>query len=383
MTTIGISLDVLFPDFYPLLIEKGYEVVGICAEDSQDDLHIENVRRQGVRVITVSMTRGFTPFRDLISLWKLYKIFKKENFDLIHYSTPKAGLLGAIAGKLEGCSALLFSLRGLAYDSFSGIKREIGRFCDVIACKCAHYIIVIAPSLKKEALKEKLASAEKMHVLGKGSSKGVNLEKFRLNEETQVKAKGIRKELGIKPENIVIGYVGRLTEDKKLVGLLEAFRNIHSENSIVHMLWIGDQDRRNSLPDEVNRQTEEHPAIHLIPSQDKYKIANYMAAMDIFVLPSGSFREGFGNVVIEASAMEKPVIATNLAGSSSAVLDGITGILVKSHRAELLEKALKELIEDPQKRIKMGNAGRKWVEENFDRNEVWKRTIDVYDMLCS
>ena len=375
ITTVGLSLDKLFPDFYPILIEKGYEIVGICAEDK----YAENVRRQRVRVITVPMTRDFSPIQDLRCFWKLYRIFRHENFDLIHYSTPKASLLAAIAGRLVCCPALLYTVRGLGYTAFSGMKRFVGKLCEKIACHCAHYVIVIAPSLKEEAVRENLLPAVRMNVLGIGSSKGVNIDRFQVNKETITQAKKVRQDLGINANDIVIGYVGRLTEDKNLGELLEAFCNIYSRNKSVYMFFVGDQDQRNPLPEKIAVKIKTHPGIHTFPFQEQ--IENYIATMDIFVLPSASYREGFGNVLIEASAMEKPVIATNLAGSRSAVVNNVTGILVDKPDTIYLEEALNELIKNRPKRIEMGRNGKQWVTKNFDRKVVWGRLIKVYEQM--
>ena len=375
ITTIALSLDKLFPDFYPLLIAKNYEVVGICAEGT----HIENIRRQGVRVITVPMTREFTPVQDSKCLWMLYKIFKHEKFDIIHYSTPKAALLASVAGRLARCLALIYTLRGLGYTTFSGLKASIAKFCEKIACRCAHCVIAISSSIKNEAVKEKLLPANRIKVLGAGSSKGVNLDQFRLDEKTKNDAKRIRQDLGINDNDIVVGYVGRFALEKGLVELFEAFENIYRKNHKVYMILVGDQDQRNPLPDKIFATMKKHRNVRIIPWKEN--VSSYIAAMDIFVL--ASYREGFGNALIEASAVERPVIATDIVGCRDAVIDGTTGILVEPRNPASLEKALNELIENPSERTRMGRNGKQWVTENFDSNLVWNRLIKLYEWMLS
>lgn len=375
VTTIDLSLDKLFPDLYSLLIFKGYEVVGICA----DGPYLENVRQQGVRTISVPMTRKFTPVQDLKCLWMLYKIFKQEKFNIVHYSTPKAAFLSAIAGRLAGCPVLLYTLRGLGYTSFVGLRKSIAKLCEKIACRSAHYVIAISKSLKKEAVEENLLSKGRIKVIGMGSSKGVNLDQFRLNEKTATSAKKIRQGLGISNDDVVIGYAGRLTKEKGIIELLAAFANIRKINYTVDVLLVGDQDQRNPLPDEILRLISKDTNIHMVPFNNN--VVNYIAAMDIVVLPS--YREGFGNVLIEASAMEKPVVGTNITGCCDAILNGTTGILVQPRDVVSLEKALKELIGNPSKRVEMGRNGKQWVMENFDRKLVWNKIVEVYEQLLS
>lgn len=375
ITTVDLSLDKLFPDFYHLLLKKNYEVVGITA----DGPYLENVRRQGVRTIAVPMTRDFTPVQDLKCLWMLYKIFRREQFDLIHYSTPKAALLSAITGRLAGCPVLLYTLRGLGYTGFSSLKRFVAKSSEKIACRCAHYVIAISKSLKSEAVEEGLLPANRIKVIGAGSSKGVNVEQFQLNERTKAEAKKIRQDLGIDNSDIVIGYAGRLAEEKGITELLAAFANIRKINYTVDILLVGDQDQRNPLPDEILRLISKDTNIHMVPFNNN--VVNYIAAMDIVVL--SSYREGFGNVLIEASAMEKPVVGTNITGCCDAILNGTTGILVQPRDVVSLEKALKELIGNPSKRVEMGRNGKQWVIENFDRSLVWNRLIKVYERMLS
>lgn len=373
VTTVDSSLYVLFPGFFPLLLEKGFEVVGICA----DGPWLEKVRAQGIRVITVPMERGFAPWSDLKCFCELYRIFRREKFDLIHYSTPKAALLAGLAGRAVHCPALLCTLRGLGYMAFGGLKRLIGKFCERIACRCAHYVIAISKSLKKQAAKEKLLPANRINILGVGSSKGVNIDQFQRNEKNIAEAKKIRRQFNIDDNGIVLGYAGRLTEEKGIVELINAFTGLRKIYSNLHLLLIGHIDQRSPFSQETSELLNASQYIHVIPFKDN--LPDYLAVMDILVLPS--YREGFGNSLIEASAMQVPVVATDIPGCRDAVIDGTTGILVKPRDIVSLRKTLNELIENPSKRMEMGRRGRQWVAENFDRNLVWSRQIKLYEQL--
>lgn len=371
VTTIGLSLDKLFPDFYPLLVERDYEIVGICSNDD----YVENVRRQGVRVITVSMTRDFTPFKDLKSLWQLCRIFRKEKFDIIHFSTPKASLLASIAGRISFSPVLLYTLRGLGYTAYTGLKRHIAKFCEKITCCGADYIISISHSLRECAINEGIVSGEKVHVLWQGSSKGVDLKTFNLDEKMKFRASQIREKFGIEDSDIVLGFAGRLTEEKGIVEFYRAFQNIRKDN--IHILLIGQQDGRNPLPESFICEMDKDLKVYRIGFQED--LPTFLAAMDIFVMPT--YREGFGNAIIEASAMKRPVIATDIPGCRDAVKDGQTGILVGLKDVKSLQQAIEQLISDPEKRKEMGQKGFEWVKENFSRDLVWDRTLELYEQM--
>jgi glycosyltransferase involved in cell wall biosynthesis len=373
ITTIDISLDKLFPDFYPLLIERGYDVIGISAKGP----YSEKLRKFGIKVINVPMTRSFTVLQDLKCIWQLYRIFRRERFEIVHYSTPKASFLASIAGRLARCNVLLYTLRGLGYNAFRGPRKFIAKFCEKIACRSAHYVISISESLKDKAVSENLLPAKRVFVLGAGSSKGVNLNKFKIDEDISQQRKAIRQLLGVVKNTIVIGYAGRLSNEKGIDELVEAFSKIYEKNRKTFLVLVGNQDERNPLPDLNVAKIEKHPGIKIIPFQEE--ISHYIFAMDILALPS--YREGFGNVLIEASALEKPVVATDITGCRDAVIDNVTGFLVEPKNPISLRNALTQLINDSSKRREMGRNGGSWVRENFDRDLVWKRMIDVYEMM--
>lgn len=373
VTTVDSSLYVLFPGFFQLLQEQGFEVTGICSEGPW----LAKVRDQGIRVIVVPMTRNFTPLADSICLWKLYQAFRQERFDLIHYSTPKAAFLAGLAGRMARCPALLYTLRGLGYAAFGGFKRAIGKLCEKIACKCAHSVIAISNSLKDEAVREQLIAASQINVLGEGSSKGVDLDEFQPNVKTSSESRRIRQSLGIADGDVVIGYVGRLTEEKGIAELVKVVNLLQRKYANLHLVMVGHTDQRNPFTKEIFDNLSEKNHIHVIPFTDD--LPNYLAAMDIVVLVS--HREGFGNSLIEASAMEIPVIASDIIGCRDAVVDNVTGLLVKPYDMEALERNLDELITNPAKRTDLGRSGRKWVEKNFDRHAIWAELITQYKRL--
>jgi glycosyltransferase involved in cell wall biosynthesis len=363
----------LFPDFYPLLIAKGYEVVGISA----DGPYLDNVRRQGVRVIAMPIARGFAILQDIRCLWKLYRLFRRERFDIIHYSTMKASLLSAIAGGLAGRSALLWTIRGLLYPSFRGIKRFVIKSCDRVAGWCADCVIAISPSLREEVAKEGILPLNRIRVLGAGSSRGVNLERFSLTNTIRNNAVNIRSGLGISQTDFVIGYAGRMSPEKGIGELVAAFSIIKRSFRNTHLLLVGDQDERCPLGRDILEKIGHDSQIHMV--RFVKNVEDYIAAMDMFVMPT--YRDGFGNSIIEASAMERLVIGSDIPGCRDALIDGVTGYLVRPKDIGSLETAMRKMLEDPEHSAEMGKAGRQWVTENFDRRKVWQNLISVYEEL--
>ncbi len=373
IVSITMSLDKLYPDFFSLLQKKKYDIVGIASEDR----FVENIQKQGIRFIPLPIKRDFSIYNDLVCLFKLIKILKEEKFDIIHYSTPKASFLAAIAGKLIGQKNMLYTLRGLGYESYIGIKKVIAKLCEKIACRSAYKVIAISESLKEHAIKENLVNKSKIVVLGAGSSKGVDIEKFSLKENVLINSRNIRKSLNIKESDIVFGYIGRFTPEKGIHEFFEAFQNLRKKYSNIQMLLVGDQDERRALSMDLYNKIITNSNVHHINFKDN--IEDYIAALDVLVFPT--YREGFGNVLIETSAMERPVIASDIIGCRDALIPEKTGLLIQPKNVHSLQSAMEKMINNPDLRIRMGKCGRSWVCENFDRKYVWLALLNVYESL--
>lgn len=238
-------------------------------------------------------------------------------------------------------------------------------------------VIAISPSLKEEVIKEGILPASRIRVLGVGSSRGVNIEKFSPSEIIKSNAQKIRGELGIKQADFVIGYAGRMSPEKGIGELVAAFFNIMKSFRNIHLLLVGDQDDRFPLGREILEEIRRESRIHTVGFVKN--VEDYIAAMDMLAMPT--YRDGFGNVLIEASALGKPVIGSDIPGCRDALVDGVTGYYARPGDVVSLETAIRRLLEDSSRSKEMGKAGRQWVVANFDRTKVWQRLILVYAEL--
>lgn len=374
VTTVDTSLHVMFPGLFPRLIGRGWRVTGISADGPM----LNRVLEQGIDIRIVPMNRDFSPRQDLACLLALVNVFRRERFDLIHYNTPKAALLASLAGRLAGCVRLLYTCRGLGYWSYGGWRRRLGWFAEWIACRLAHRVIAISPSLREEMVHAGLALRRRVTVLGSGSSRGVDLEAFAPEADGRDRGK-LRTSLGIGESDLVIGYAGRMALEKGIEVLLETFTSLCAEYPHLHLVLIGHVDQRVPLSEETWRELRRHPQVHVLSFTDN--LASVLRGMDIFVLLSE--REGFGNALIEASAVELPVIGSDIPGCRDAVVPGVTGLLVRPDDRRGLTLAVRRLITQPVDRRRMGEAGRRWVREHFDRKDVWSRLIAVYESMLT
>jgi glycosyltransferase involved in cell wall biosynthesis len=234
----------------------------------------------------------------------------------------------------------------------------------------------VSESLRQVYLKRRLASPAKTAVLGPGSANGVDLHRFGDAVATRVKAKALREQLGIPDGAPVIGYVGRLTRDKGIVELFHAFKAARKAVADLRLLLVGDFETGDPVPDDCARQIQSHPQIHLSPGGRVDDVAPYYLLMDVLAFPS--YREGFGNVVLEAGAASVPVAGFRATGTVDSVQNGVTGTLVPIGDVPQLAHAIQRYFEDHRLRRAHGRAARERVERQFREEAICQRLYDEY-----
>ena len=326
----------------------------------------------GVESYAIPMERGISPVADCLALVRICRLMRRLRPDLVEFSTPKAGLLGTVAAWLCGIPARIYLLRGLRLETATGVKRRLLVAAERCAARCAHVVICNSRSLRARAEEYRIAREHKLVVLGEGSSNGVDVRHFR------PAASNIRDQLGIPQSAPVIGFVGRLTGDKGVPELLEAFRRLLRQHTSAYLLLVGWFDAaEDCLARGVRERIESHPRV--IQTGFVPDTAPFYRAMDVLVLPS--WREGFPNVLLEAAASGVPTVATNCTGSRDAVLSGVTGLLVEPGNPDAICDAVAGLLGDADLLRRMARAARAWVAENYDHRRVLGLTATFYANL--
>lgn len=329
---------------------------------------------QHINIIPVSMERGISPLKDLQSLAELISIILQIKPDLCNSGTTKAGLLGGLASWLTRVPSRFFVLRGIRLETTTGMKRWLLWLSDKMACACATQIICVSNSVKETAEKLNLLSSEKAIVIGKGSSNGIDPSRFATTSERKLAAQQLRKQFQLPEEASVIGFVGRFTRDKGIKELLESFLILSEKYPALYLLLVGDFDQTDPVPFKTQKTIQTHPRVIVPGFVDD--VAAYYQLMDIVALPT--YREGFPNVVLEAGAAKKPVVATKATGCVDAVVDGETGLLVDVGNVDSLTKALELYMNNRELREKHGAAGYQRVLNNFRQEIIWEGLNQEY-----
>jgi glycosyltransferase involved in cell wall biosynthesis len=351
------------------LRQAGFRVLVLS---SPGPLLDQTATREGVERIALPMQRGIAPFADLVSLFRLWRLIGKCLPDLVEFSTPKAGLLGTLAAKLRGVPRRVYMLRGLKLEGTSGIKRRVLLAAERMAARSAHVVVCNSESLREEALALRLATADKLRLLGEGSSNGVNTDHFSPGPSK------VREELGIPSGAPVIGFSGRLTRDKGLPELMEGFDLILRSEPSARLLLVGWFDAaEDALDPELQQRILRHPNICCTGFVGD--TASYYRAMDLLVLPT--WREGFPNVVLEAAATGIPAVTTASTWARDSVVPEVTGFLIPPGYPFAIYEAVMKLIRNPARRQRMGQAARAWIVEHYAEAHVVGLTVDYYKGL--
>ena len=350
------------------LVAQGFDVHLAC---QGDEAVRQMARAEGVTLHEVSLSRTWFSPADLKGLLSAARVLRTVDPAVLNYSTPKAALVWALAcivGRRP--PRVIYLLRGLRLDGERAwtLKFALLWLCEVIAARVADTVVCVSPGLRRRATGLRIAPVRSTIVLGKGSSNGVDATRFVPSAQRRT---AMRTRLGCADEEIVVGFVARLTEDKGIYDLLDAVRLLHRP---VRLLLVGPAEPDIELDALWNRYSDLRPRVTHVD----YTRAtpDYYAAMDVFVLPS--LREGMCNALLEAQAVELPCITTDVIGCRDAVVPGLTARVVDTHAAEQLARVIEQLAADPELRVRMGRAGRQHVLEHFVPEKLWRRYACLY-----
>jgi glycosyltransferase involved in cell wall biosynthesis len=334
-------------------------------------------RIAGVRFVPIDVPRRIAPLRDLAALVSMYRLFRSFRPDIAHSTTPKAGLLCAVAGFLARVPVRLHTFTGQPWLELSGPIRWFSMASDWLIAYLNTHCYADSPSQRDFLIAAGLCRADAISVLESGSLAGVDLARFD-PESLAERARRCRETLAIPHAARVVLFIGRVTRDKGLVELAEAFSQVKASDPGAYLVVVGPTEpRRDPLPPALLQALESDERIRMTgydPEPEKY-----LAMADLLCLPS--YREGFGNVVIEAGALGVPTVGTRIDGLRDAVVDGVTGLLVPPKNAAALAGALASLLKDDAKRKQMGNAARERARNLFDSRVVNGRVLEEYERL--
>ncbi len=367
IATVPLFLDALLRQQLIHLLEKDYQVFAISSAQG-DWSRLKAVKN--LNCIELNIARTPSIIDDIKSLIKLIQLFKREQFDIIHSTTPKAGLLCAIAAKFSGIPIRLHTFTGQPWATKRGFARWLLRSFDKVIVLLNSQCYADSKSQRAYLINEGVGNQSSIQVLGEGSIAGVDLHRFNSCRWSLEDKNGIRSELGLTENNFVIAFVGRLAREKGIIELISAFKALRAKYNDLHLLLIGPVDEH-----EIQQYLSSWcvlPGVHYVGHTATPE--RYLAITNLLCLPS--YREGFGTVVIEAAAMAIPTVGSKVTGLIDAIEDKKTGILVEAKDVESLQNSLEILITDLDFCKKLGD-------DAFQRCNLLYNSIKVNNLIVN
>lgn len=353
-----------------LRLAERYEVTAV-ANFSAEDLNGDWF--PGVRLVSIPIARQINLLADLRALVALLRFFRSERFDAVHSVTPKAGLLAMTAARLAGLPHRIHCFTGQVWATRNGLGRVLLKSADRVVAGIANHALADSVSQREFLESEAVVHRGQVEVLGAGSIAGVDLERFRPDEEVR---RRIRAEWGVPHNACLLLFVGRLNRDKGVLDLAQAFAELNLDRDDIWLVVVG--------PDEAGVSNEferlcGNASSHVRRINYTATPEHAMAAADIFVLPS--YREGFGSVVIEAAACGVPAVVSRIYGLTDAVEENVTGLMHSPGDVAALCDCMKRLCTDSALRLRMGNVARIRAQADFSMHTVTSALVSYYEKV--
>lgn len=369
--TVAITLNDLLKGQLAYL-NQTHEIIAVSGEDH----HLQAVRdREGVRTISVPMQRAIRPFQDVVSLYRLYRVFKKEKPTIVHSVSPKAGLLSMVAAYFAGVPIRLHLFTGLIFPTKTGLSHLLLLQMDRLLCAFATHVYPEGNGVRSDLIRYGVTQ-KPLHLIANGNITGVDTNYFTIPTQTEEEA--IRKSLEINPSDYVFLYVGRLVSDKGINELISAFTAPELQSKNAKLLIVGYlESKLDPLKTETIRAIETNENIIFVGFQAD--VRPYYAAADCLVLPS--YREGFPNVLLQGGAMGLPSIVTNVNGCNEIITEGFNGTIIPVKNKDAIVAAMLDFKANGKisevKKLEI----REHVSSNYSQQLVWSAVKEEYDRL--
>tara|TARA_Y100000589_G_C27196845_1_gene647243 strand:+ start:1859 stop:2989 length:1131 start_codon:yes stop_codon:yes gene_type:complete len=363
-----ITFEWFLKDHAIKLLDK-YKVTLISNFNNYDLKNIPS----SISVFSVPFQRKTSIINDFYSLIKLYDLIKKNKFDLTLSISPKAGLLASIASFIAFTPRRMHWFTGQVWVTKTGSYKKLLMSLDWLIGNLSTHLLVDSFSQREFLCAKKIIKRVKSEVLAEGSVNGVDTTIFKPSKTDRLQ---VRKKLFINEDTKLLVFAGRLTKDKGIFDLIEAFKIIKSKGYSAKLLLIG--------PDEENiinkiALTENLLNSEIIYIGPKNNIEYWLNGCDILCLPS--YREGFGSILIEASALKLPIVASKIYGIEDAVLDKVTGLLFKAGSIKDLVESIILLLENDELCKNLSEAGFKRINKKFTKAILKKAFFEYVNSI--
>lgn len=371
------ALRYLLPGQMGFMKEQGFDVLMISAAGKELS---EVLEREKCRHIIVPMTRKITLIQDLKCLYQLIRIFRIEKPDIVHTHTPKAGLLGMLAARICGVKIRIHTVAGLPLMVEAGFRYGLLKFIEKLTYRCAKQVWPNSKSLVNFIVENKLCETDKISIIAKGSTNGVNTDRFNERSLDETITEEIKQQLNYSNEFKYLLCIGRLVKDKGIVELVQVFMKLQKNDSLLKLLLVGEfESALDPLPVTTLNEIESNP--NIIHINWTNQVEYYMQLADLFVFPS--HREGFPNVLLQSASMGLPIVCSKIAGNIDIVINNETGLIFDCGNEQQMEELMVYAISNPQHMQSMAKKLREDMIVNYPQENIWQNMLEAYKSLLN
>lgn len=340
---------------------------------------VDRVAALGCRVVTYPLDRrGLNPFAEARSLAALVRLYRDLRPTVAHHFTIKPNLYGILAARLAGVPVVVATVTGLGFIwTDGGLKARVLR---AVLGRVYRWVLQMADAVVylNEEDRQTLGGRRTVVIPGEG----IDLREFSPEAVSAERQAALRAELGLAKDAPVVLMVGRMLWHKGVREFVEAARQVRQRFPSATFLLVGPSDAGNParVPPAALRAWEAEGVVRYLGARTD--VRDLMAIADIVVLPT-YYREGLPRVLLEAAAMGKPLVATDVPGCREVVQPGENGFLVPPRDPVALAEAIVRLLADPALRAQFGLAGRRLAEERFSDRIVVAQVLNLYRELAA
>lgn len=355
--------------------EHGWHVTMMSAAGPEIDEVVEN---EGCSHISIPLTRQITPFADFKALFILYRKLCAMRPDIVHSHTPKAGIVGMMAAWLARVPVRIHTVAGLPLESATGIKKRLLLGVEKLSYLAATEVWPNSQSLYDFILEHKLTSKQKLRVIGKGSSNGIDIKEFNIDSLNPILLNEVKSAFDYKDDITYLLFVGRIVKDKGVDELIKAFKILKDRHEKLELVLVGPLEAHlDPLSNDSMMAIEKDGSIHAVGFSNHVKYFMHLA--DLFVFPS--HREGFPNVPMQAALMNCPVVASRINGNIDIIEDSVDGVLHERGNQEELIFSIDFALNNRNLMIEYAERLKYKIQNNFSRKAVQYEIALTYDKL--
>jgi glycosyltransferase involved in cell wall biosynthesis/ribosomal protein S18 acetylase RimI-like enzyme len=371
LTTTDLTLRYLLLGQLRRLAAEGHEVTGISAPGP----HAATLQAEGIRHLPWrNATRSWNPAADVRALAELVALLRRERFDLVHTHNPKPGVLGRVAARLAGVPLVVNTVHGLYATPEDRLRKRAAVLgLEWLAGRCSDLELYQSEEDLRWAGRLRLARKGRSHLLGNGTDLG----RFDPALVPPERVAALRRELGLPEDALVVGAVGRLVAEKGYRELFAAAHTVRQADPRVRFLAVGAPDLDKA--DAIGQDELARAAGDVLVTGWRDDVRDLLAVMDVFVL--ASWREGMPRSAIEAAAMGRALVLTDIRGCREVARHDREALLVPPRDPDALAGAISRLAADPALRHRLATAARARALERFSEEMVAERVVRHYRAL--